>query len=97
MYDNLNQIKAAETGRPSTEIEGCMTRAGNAASRLHTRLDALADRLSPVMRATGSGIAGAPTAQQEALSPLGDAIRSVERRIDGACDRLEAMLNGLAL
>jgi len=97
MYDNTSQLKAAEPGRDATEIERCVNRANDALERLHSRVGALEDRLRPVMRATGSGSACGTAAPQEALSPLGDAIRSFENRTDSACDRLEALLNGLAL
>lgn len=98
MYDNLNQLKSAEAGRDATEIERCMNRANDVLERLHTRVSALEDRLRPVMRATSAGSNGGVTGvPQEALSPLGDAIRSFENRTDSACDRLEALLNGLAL
>ena len=97
MYDNSSQIKSIEAGRPSTEIEGCVDRASNALERLHSRVSALEERLRPVMRATGSGTCGATGVPKEALSPLGEAIRSFEDRADSACDRLEGLLNGLAL
>lgn len=98
MYDNTSQLKAAEPIRDTAEIERCMNRANDVLERLHSRVGALEDRLRPVMRATGVGTTGGVTGvPQEALSPLGDAIRSFENRTDSACDRLEALLNGLAL
>ncbi|KFC61943.1 hypothetical protein [Massilia sp. LC238] len=98
MYDNPNRLKSAEAGRDTTEIERCMKRANDVLERLHSHVNALEDRLRPVMRATGAGSNGGVTGvPQEALSPLGDAIRGFESRTDSACDRLEALLNGLAL
>lgn len=97
MYENTSQLKAAHVERDSSEIEGCLSRASDALERLHSRVAAMEDRLRAVMRATGSGVQGAAGVPKEALSPLGDAIRSMEDRIDSACERLEAMLNGLAL
>ncbi|HWU84474.1 MAG TPA: hypothetical protein VN028_03965 [Rhodocyclaceae bacterium] len=83
--------------RPSTEIEGCLSRANNALERLHGRISAVEDRMRPVLRGvalSGSASNGKP---QEALSPLGDALTSIENRIDSAVDRLEALLLSLAL
>lgn len=98
MYDNTAKlIDSVAAGRPSTEIEGCLSRTNNAVERLHSRVSAIEDRLRPVMRATGSGTAGATGVPKETLSPLGEALRSVEDGVDRACDRLEGLLNGLAL
>lgn len=58
MYDNPNQLKSVAPERPSTEIEGCLSRASNALDRLSNRLNAIEDRLHPVMRATGAGQQG---------------------------------------
>lgn len=97
MYDHPNQLKSVSADRPSTEIEGCMHRATDALERLHSRISAMEDRLRPVMRAAGTGGQAGTAAPKEALSPLGEAIRSFEDRTDSAVDRLEALLNGLAL
>ena len=98
MYENPSQLKAIASDRSSTEIEGCLDRANNALERLHSRISAVEDRLRPVMRATGTaGPATNPGVPQEALSPLGDAIRSVGQRVDTAVDRLEALCLGMAL
>ena len=98
MYDTAKQLESASVaGRASTEIEGCLNRASDALERLHVRICAIEDRLRPVMRATGSGSQGATAVPKETLSPLGDAIRSFEDRTDSAVDRLEGLLNGLAL
>jgi len=98
MYDNVaKQPEAVIAGRPSTEIEGCLNRTNNAMERLHSRLSAIEDRLRPVLRATGTGGNGATAAPKEALSPLGEALRSVENGIEHAGDRLESLLNSLAL
>jgi hypothetical protein len=99
MYDEpKSQLKSISPERSSTEIEGCMNRVNNALDRLHSRVGSVEDRLHPVMRATGPGGQGSSTGvPQEALSPLGDAIRSIEQRVDSAVDRLEALCIGLAL
>ena len=93
----FDQAKVSITS-PTSEIENSMTGAENAVSRLHSRLDALEDRVRPVIRATGSGAnsvgSGVP---REALSPLGDGIRSIGERVDHANDRIEMLLNSLAL
>lgn len=100
MFDHANTMKSAQLAqRPETEIESVMTRADNAACRLHGRLDALFDRLKPVTLPVGqstltNGVAGAP---QAVMSPLGESIRSIERQIDHATDRLESLLRDLAL
>jgi hypothetical protein len=93
----LSQHDAIQTNRPSTEIEGCLSRANNALERLHGRISAVEDRVRPVMRGVSTGQSGSTGKPQEALSPLGDAITSIESRIDSAVDRLEALLLGLAL
>lgn len=83
--------------RPSTEIEGCLSRASNALEHLHGRIGAVEDRMRPVLRGVAMSGAAGTGKPQEALSPLGDAITSIENRIDSAVDRLEALLLGLAL
>lgn len=83
--------------RPSTEIEGCLDRANSALERLHGRIGAVEDRVRPVMRGISQGKESSTGKPQEALSPLGDAITSIENRIGSAVDRLEALLLGLAL
>jgi hypothetical protein len=93
----ISQHDAIQQARPSTEIEGCLSRANNALERLHGRISAVEDRVRPVMRGVSTGQSGSAGKPQEALSPLGDAITSIENRIDSACDRLEALLLGLAL
>jgi hypothetical protein len=93
----LSQHDAIQPSRPSTEIEGCLSRANNALERLHGRIGAVEDRVRPVLRSVAMGQKGSAGAPTEALSPLGDAITSIESRIDSACDRLEALLLGLAL
>lgn len=90
------QAKTA-TARPDTEIEGCLSRANNALERLHGRISAVEDRVRPVMRSVGQSQQSNAGKSQEALSPLGDAITSIESRIDSAVDRLEALLLGMAL
>lgn len=93
----LDQQAAINPSRPSTEIEGCLTRANSALERLHGRISAVEDRVRPVMRGLSTSQGGSTGKPQEALSPLGDAISAIENRIDSACDRLEALLLGLAL
>jgi hypothetical protein len=93
----LSQHDAIQPSRPSTEIEGCLTRANIALERLLGLISAVEDRVRPVMRGLAAGQGGTTGKPQEALSPLGDAISSIESRIDTACDRLEALLLGLAL
>ena len=93
----LSQHDAIQRSRPSTEIESVLGRANNALERLHGRISAVEDRVRPVLRATSSGQKGSAGAPTEALSPLGDALTSIESRIDSAVDRLEMLLLGLAL
>ena len=99
MYEEpKSHLKSIVPERPSTEIEGCMIRVDNALERLHNRVNAIEDRLRPVTRVTGTGAqCGTAGIPQEALSPMGDAIRSIENRIDSAVDRLETLLASLAL
>lgn len=98
MYEHANHSTAVSADRPSTEIENVLDRANNAVNRLHARVTAFEDRLRPVMRTTGSGVNGqAVGSPKESLSPLGDAIRSIEDRVDSAAERMEALLAGLAL
>jgi hypothetical protein len=84
--------------RPETEIESVIKRTDNAVSRLHSRIDALCDRLSrvrtPVGVAASGAVGGAP---KSVMSPLGEDIRGIKQQIDGAVDRLEALLRDLAL
>jgi hypothetical protein len=84
--------------RPETEIESVIKRTENAVCRLHSRIDTLCDRLSrartPIGVAASDTVGGAP---QSAMSPLGENIRGIEQQIDGAVDRLEALLRDLAL
>lgn len=96
--NSSSQLKTVQSDRTPSEIESRLDLASNSVSRLGTRVEALEDRLRPLMRATGAGTAGhAPGIPQEALSPLGDSIRSLEQRIEISVERLESMLNGLAL
>lgn len=93
----LSQHDAIQPSRPSTEIESVLTRTNNALERLHGRISAVEDRVRPVMRSVGQSQQSNAGKSQEALSPLGDAITSIESRIDSAVDRLESLLLGLAL
>lgn len=83
--------------RPSTEIEEGLDRTSNAIARLASRIDALEDRLRPVVRQSGAGSAGSNAAPKAVMSPLGEQLGAFQNRIDGACDRLEALLRDLAL
>lgn len=92
------QLKSAQAERTPSEIENRLELASNSVQRLGTRVEALEDRLRPLMRATGAvSAAHPPGIPQEALLPLGDSIRSLEQRIEISVERLESMLNGIAL
>jgi hypothetical protein len=102
MYNESScQLKSVQAERLPSEIETRLDLASNSVQRLGSRVEALEDRLRPLMRATGAtgaGTAPHPTGiPQEALSPLGDSIRSLEQRIEISVERLESVLNGLAL
>ena len=100
MYNenSSSQLKSVQADRSPSEIESRLDLASNSVARLGSRVEALEGRLRPLMRASGVGTSGHGAAvPQEALSPLGDSIRSLEQRIESAVERLESILNGLAL
>jgi Ni,Fe-hydrogenase III large subunit len=97
IHQGIQSNSQLDTQRNPSEIEGCLNRMDDALSRLTVRMDALADRLRPVTRATGAVKERSNGAPQEALSSLGETIRMIQQRVDGECDRLESLLIGLAI
>lgn len=79
-----------------TQVEGQLNTAESSMSRLHDRIETIANRLRPVLNIRDEN-AKKPGAPECVLVPLANRIRTIDNGIQSAVEKLETIINGIEI